>query len=721
MRRTSRCFCAHASRLLLAGLLAIELSACEGSLEPLSQPTAAVEDPTDDENAGDDGAHDDDGPRDDRVPDTSCDEYVAPSTLSAARKVKNILSGMTLSDQEVVSLQNDPDTLRGLVDMWFDLPSARAKWTRFFGEAFQQTGFSTQQLARQFASGETNTFGVTESRKHVMQELRDNAQDMFTHTVMDLVDNDRPFNAALTTRRFMLTPALMMFLAYHDQEVISDDTDDEGRLIIRYRDDDLDQIVYQNVDAYDVTDFDDAQNYGLDDPTDPNFMRFYVTRANLFSPEQPGCTAEGGELVIRDEKHLVRRAFRSFLGADFRSLAGRCREGTFGGYETRIGFLRDSDFSDWRIVTIRAPGPGEPTHRFYDLDEFRDPEVDELVLNTPRVGFMTTLAFLSRWETNDDNQARVTANQMLIVALGESIDDADLNLPITEDALDEQHADPSTACYACHRVLDPMRQYFRRDYTYRFSHQEDEAIRAVEPGFAWRDTEIRGGDIASLAGFVATHPRFAEGWVQKLCYYANSERCPERSAEFDRIAQVFRDSGYSFRTLVGELYTSSLITGDVCHPETEADSASISRRRHLCSTLEQRLERDDVCRRGEARRVVSMVPDDGFSRGDAAPITLREPSLVVSASVEKICESNAKASVGSADERYQASLGADAIPTIVTELAGHPTGDPVHEPMVEILTRHYESLKASERSDLAALRSVFVVACMSPSVVGVGF
>ena len=111
---------------MLAGLLAIELSACEGSLEPLSQPTAAVEDPTDDENAGDDGAHDDDGPRDDRVPDTSCDEYVAPSTLSAARKVKNILSGMTLSDQEVVSLQNDPDTLRGLVDMWFDLPSARA-------------------------------------------------------------------------------------------------------------------------------------------------------------------------------------------------------------------------------------------------------------------------------------------------------------------------------------------------------------------------------------------------------------------------------------------------------------------------------------------------------------------------------------------------------------------------------------------------------------------
>ena len=102
-----------------------------------------------------------------------------------------------------------------------------------------------------------------------MQELRDNAQDMFTHTVMDLVDNDRPFNAALTTRRFMLTPALMMFLAYHDQEVISDDTDDEGRLIIRYRDDDLDQIVYQNVDAYDVTDFDDAQNYGLDDPTAP--------------------------------------------------------------------------------------------------------------------------------------------------------------------------------------------------------------------------------------------------------------------------------------------------------------------------------------------------------------------------------------------------------------------------------------------------------------------
>ena len=54
-------------------------------------------------------------------------------------------------------------------------------------------------------------------------------------------------------------------------------------------------------------------------------------------------------------------------------------------------------------------------------------------------------------------------NQTMIVALGKSFDDSNNTVPVSEDLLDREHAAPGTPCYGCHRTLDPMRQFFRRE------------------------------------------------------------------------------------------------------------------------------------------------------------------------------------------------------------------------------------------------------------------
>src|SRR4029077_1150547 len=105
--------------------------------------------------------------------------------------------------------------------------------------------------------------------------------------------------------------------------------------------------------------------------------------------------------------------------------------------------LQDSDFTTWKMVTIRPPGSGEMTDRFFDLPKFETK--NELVLSTPRVGYFTTLAFFANWPTNASNEMRVTVNQSLIVATGNQIDGTDGTTPSSTPGLDSAHATPGSA------------------------------------------------------------------------------------------------------------------------------------------------------------------------------------------------------------------------------------------------------------------------------------
>src|SRR5206468_5657395 len=131
--------------------------------------------------------------------------------------------------------------------------------------------------------------------------------------------------------------------------------------------------------------------------------------------------------------------------------------------------LTASDSTDWHMVEVVQAAPSQGTSYVLDLRNFRTG--GNLLLRTPRIGFFTTPSFLAEWNTNSSNQPRVTANQTLIVALGHGISPQNATLAPSIAALDSAHAPQGTTCFACHQSLDPIRQYFRQQYSYYFHPQ----------------------------------------------------------------------------------------------------------------------------------------------------------------------------------------------------------------------------------------------------------
>ena len=324
------------------------------------------------------------------------------------------------------------------------------------------------------------------------------------------------------------------------------------------------------------------------------------------------------------------------------------------GFGTAAQFA-DSEFESWRMVTIRRPGAGEQATAFYDLDAMRGAK--ELVLRVPRVGFFSTPAFFANWATNTSNQARVTMNQTLIVAMGKSFDDTNNTIPITETALDGAHAGPGTTCYGCHRTLDPMRQAFRQAYTLAYHEQLDASQNLVNGVFAFDGVTKQLSGIYDLADTMAAQPRFSLAWAQKLCTWANSAPCVEDDPEFVRVADRFQKSGYDFKVLVGEMLTSPLFTM-LADTKTFADNGvtvSVARRDQWCASLSARVGIADVCGASGApvlsttqRRVQTLsavIATDGYSRGSELATISNDPNLFFRASTENICRTIADAVV----------------------------------------------------------------------------
>jgi len=210
------------------------------------------------------------------------------------------------------------------------------------------------------------------------------------------------------------------------------------------------------------------------------------------------------------------------------------------------------------MIEIVQAGPDQGVSSVLDLVNFRTG--GNLLLRTPRVGFFTTPSFLAEWNTNNSNQARVTANQTLIVALGHAINPQNATLPPSTAAVDLDHAPQGTACYACHQSLDPMRQFFRQTYSYYFHPQTDDDETSLTGSFGFRGVSVSGKNIFDLANQLASHPDFATAWVQKLCTWANSARCDETDGEFQRVATMFANSLYDWKTLEVTLFSSPLVT-----------------------------------------------------------------------------------------------------------------------------------------------------------------
>jgi hypothetical protein len=619
-------------------------------------------------------------------------------------KVKDLLTGEPPTSAEVEQVRADPAALGRLIDGWMETPAFTGKLLHFFQQAFQQTQVGIEAYDAQL--------GFTTQPWYLLHQLgfRQSAEYSFALTAWQLMQEGRPFTDVLTTERFVLNPPLMGALSFMDAVPI----DDEGqpvasKLWILWEEPTFSFTRQTKGGPIPLA---DSLNRGS-----PNYLKFYDPNPYGSYDVFPECK----------EDPYVQRGGAGLLYLFYFVYGGR------PGCVPTLGLFTGEDYGAWRMVTIRRPREGERRVRFYDVPALR--AAKELLLEAPRVGFMTTPAFFANWPTNSSNLARVTANQAMIVGLGKSFDDTSVTVQVSETADDAAHAKAGTTCYGCHQTLDPMRNFFRQSYTVSYHSQYDFALSDLDGTFALDGVVAKGRGIKDLAQAMAAHPRFAAAWAQKICRWANSSDCVPDDPELLRVADAFAKSGFRFKTLLRELLSSPLVT--FAAPTKTARelglTVSIRRREHLCASLQSRLGIPDACStagfyfndppRQKARGLAMAVPGDGYARGAEAPLLPRDASLFSQSSAENLCALLADQVVDApppAKGRYESADPEAALRDIVATVMGLPPGDERAGPALGIVRDHYKEALAGGAAAGDALKSAFVLGCASPFALSTG-
>lgn len=652
------------------------------------------------------------------------------SARSAVRKVKSLLTGLPPTEDDVTAVTNmGPAGLRGLVNSWTGTPEFKDRTVMFFRNFFQQQGFiPTEDFKIQLLQNggfDFAGFGTNAIGDDAYVRLIQNLEDMFALTAWQLIADGKPFSEVLTTQRYMMTNALKSL--YLQIEMPNDRA--RGATPLAWK-----------VDA-------SATPIPIEDtlnPASPNYL--------VFSDEVPLTTPRAQRTPTCQGTAGMINAFTG-NGRIFQRLLGYVPEiqnadGTTLCYEHAAKpYFTPDDVNVWSWVTLRPLNAGETRLLAYDLPGIR--KATEIGLAIPRVGFYTTPSYLALWNTNDSNQHRVTANQTLLVALGQSFTSASSITPISTPGLDSSHSVNGTECYGCHKSLDPMRQFWatqfdyndRNDFPTRAANGIPANTRPTTVGgtFAFGNVNTAGANMYALGPMLqqVSDPdgisRFAIAVTQGLCFFANSSACAETDSEFRRIAQAFQASNYDYKTLVSDLFTSPIVTAlsSTVTSGMMGVTVSISRRDQLCSMLSTRLARPDLCAlvtpvptaaQQATARIAQSLAADTFSRGEEFPITATDPTLFYRAASEMLCENIAVQAVDPTGGGgvYQAAQFAAGIDDMALRIMGYTASDPKHAQAVQILTSHYQAVLATKASATNSLRSTFALACESPTSLSFG-
>lgn len=650
-------------------------------------------------------------PATDAGPEICPSEHLLPPEVYGA-KVKSLLTGMPLTASELTSLQNDPESIHDLVTNAFG--SDQTDWIlrRFSMTAFQQDQITSVGLkAMTGFTSESEALGRWQADNQALQPLLiDNLEQSFARTALRIVREGRPFSEVLTTNRLMMTTALAAMYSYVDHRVMGD----EEPTLVRPAPELTRLVVVSTPQAQPASE-------ATLNPTSPNFLRFYHPNFSGLCVRATEYAA-APDALASDPVQWIYLRMLGRAGTVLNPPAGEnCQAASVSQLEP---LLSREDFEDWRDVEILPPGAEEPT-RFYDLVTLR--EANQLRSHATRVGFFTTLGFFGSWPTNPANSHRVTLNQTLIVALGTGFDGAEALNYVPPTELDEYETS-DTSCYECHQTLGPLRNVFRKSFTTGYGLQLAPEFAQLPARFDFEGVQADTSDLAAFSEVLAAHPLFPVAWAQKLCLFANSQPCPESSPEFQRVVSAFVDSGLDFAVLVRELFASPLVTHAQCVVDLSEPRASIVRQDHLCHRISNRLGLTDVCaletpvsRRSElqqaARQILDSIPADAVARGRSAPVVVSQPALVSRAATRSLCE---MLSATGYEARF-GELSLQAAPVaLVTELMGLPNNDPRHAEAVELLETHLNDAVAIGAAEADALRSAFVIACLAPTVTGVG-
>jgi hypothetical protein len=638
---------------------------------------------------------------------------VSPATYLA--KVKNLLVGLAPSDEEVSALTSDASALRGLIGGWQKLPQYQQKMQRFFELAFQQTQISMSDLADQSYPKQLVTNNSTAPL------LTQNVAQSFARTMLALNTAGRPFTDSTSTPQLMMTTALKELYAFLDVYEVNDD----GKVIDGFK------IAHPGVVVVAEAAMGPIPIADTLDMASANYMHWYDPDLTL-PGKVPACAVD--PIEFPNSAFAIHRLLYGSL--DGWKGPGGVACPPIGGSATAAQLTAD-DFNDWKLVTLRAPRSGESVSAFYDLPALR--AATELLLTLPRLGFFTTPAFFANWQTNTSNQMRVTVNQSLIVGLGAQVDGSDSTRTPGDPppGLDVAHAGGG-ACFGCHQTLDPLRSIFSANYSWNY-HSQLDPVWTAQPGlFSFQGVTQPVSSMSDFGSALGSHPLFAQAWLEKLCYYANSAPCLAEDPEFQRIAAQFQSSGFAWDALIVELFSSPLVT-NAAHTATydkNGEVIAVSRRDHLCAALDARLGFEDVCGRHavtakQSRAAVPSIaaglPSDGYGRGSTAPVLPNQPTLFYRAGLENICEAVAAQTIDVSAANQQANVKQwsskspdAAIADFVSLVMALPPSDPRASPATSLLRAHFDKAVLAQATASNALKSTFVVACLAPSSVSIG-
>ncbi|HXU02106.1 MAG TPA: hypothetical protein VN903_14145, partial [Polyangia bacterium] len=638
--------CGGALAVLLAGFVTAT-GACNGNISPNKTGNATGTGGLGGSNVK---------PGDVTVPPTPISQDLA---YVAVRKVKNLLIGMPPTDEDVALVTNSGAAgLQMLVSTWQTSDTTkllfRDKMVGFFRNAFQQTGFTpTEDFKIQLLQNggfDFGPFGTSAVGDDAFPRLVQNLQDSFALTAWQLFQEGHPFTEVLTTNKFVMTTALKSL--YIQIEMPADAPFGNQNAKPAWTVDYSGTAIPLESALQNMVFSDEAPAAG---------------RTNIGGGSFPTCA--GGTGAATGTFNGTSLLFQRLLGFTprypFTGNGVMCYE-----HASKPYFIA-TDLTDWNWVTINhVATPSDRTNppiKPYDLPMLR--AATSLDLAMPRIGFYTTPAFLALWNTNDSNQHRVTANQTLLAALGQSFTSDSVIMPLSQDGLDYTHAVAGSECVGCHKSLDPMRQFWGTQLDFNDRNDFPAGNRftgaAANPrpaqtggGFAFGDVNDKGSDITAVGTFVAQVTdgaglhRFAITMAQDLCYWANSAPCSESDTEFRRVVGAFENSSpmpYNFAALIKEFFASPLVTGVVATGTFSTAGAvpiSISRRDHFCAALSNRLGKPDLCAQAVPRpsqtqattaTIAQSVATDAFSRGSQVPVTPSDPTLFYRSASELLC------------------------------------------------------------------------------------
>jgi len=664
--------------------------------------------------------------------------FDAKTAFYATSKVKNLLTGLSVSDDEVSKVQTKgAAALQELVSTWMTdpnvQPAVQAKMVGFFRNMFQQTGFiPTEDFKLQLLQNGGFDFGGSTRNvgDDAFPRLVQNLQDSFALTAWQLVKEGRPFTETLTTNRFRMTTALK---SLYIQIEMPADTNQRSTSTT---------VLNWNIDFS-----------GTAIPIETALTNM------VFSDEAPGITSATNTGMCRGTGTVATGAYKgtSVLFQRLLGFTAQLRDSSnttiCNDHPSKPYFTAD-DVSDWAWVTITPKASAAdrtPAIQPYDLPSLR--AASTLSLSLPRYGFYTTPAFLALWNTNDSNQHRVTANQALLVALGQAFTAENTITPFSTAGLDANHAVAGTECVGCHATLDPMRQFWANQLDYN-DRNDFQAASRNNPGnprptgtlvdeFAFGDVRATGAGIGDFGNYLAQVtdgaglPRFGISVVQQLCFYANSAPCSETDSEFRRVVTAFKDTNFNFAVLLKEFFSSPLVTGAAATGTYAAGEVpvSIARRDHLCAALSNRLGKADLCSQAVAlpssaqsgtARIAASVAADAFSRGAQSPVTPADPNMFYRAATEMLCENIATQVVDATTGAVYTSADIPgAINGMVETIMGYPPSHPLHAMAAQILMDHQTAAAQAASGSTTSkattgLRSAFALACESPRALGIG-